>query len=783
MPTTSYPGVYIEERPGGPSPIQGVSTSTLALVGFTLEGPTDEATLVTSMGEFRDTFGDFTADGLVPTQAHAFFKNGGAAAYIVRVVGDNAAAAASYLSESYSDIASGFTGDGAATAASWTIPNTPVEPGSFVSAFERRITAEVLGAGTGAQTVFPAMLANIPTSAVITVTWTTGAATKTGTFTGTTWASSEGSTVGVINRATGALQVTLTGSVPDNATNVTVAYNYSTAITDDGAGALVGVTGTIDYATGAVVISVFPSAPRNGNAVLYGYGNVLWQVDMAWAGVKGNSYRWLLFGTPGYEDDSAASFAGWTLLVQKLQADGTYITKETFEALDFTTSTAARFVTSVVNAERGGSKIIKFVDVGNSGVPSTLSGSEVTGEVLGTGNGSTAAFTGTLAGISADGLHPGTLTITSTRVTAAQMVVRDDGSGHLIGDVSGSGVNTIDYATGAYNVTFAGNVVNGVDVTADYYSEPTNDQDAPVIEVMTGGDDGNPVTSSQVTAAPLEADYKGLYALNRVDDLLLVGLPDFAGSETMDNALVDYCEQRKDRFAILATPGGLTVQERLNYKRFDLNRSTSYAALYAPWVIVQDPVSGAALAIPPIGHVAGVYARTDNAKNVGKAPAGVDDGRLRFAIGLEEEFTQTQVGLLYQQRINPIVAWPQLGGVTVWGARTLEQSGEFGYIQARRLFQFVEKSVYNATHGFVFENNGSDLWARVSLQVGAFLLRLFGQGYFAGDTPSDGFFLVCDATNNPQVNIDAGILTIDVGIAPNKPAEFIVFRFQQFSNS
>ncbi len=782
MTTTTYPGIYVEERPGSPAPIQGVSTSTLALIGFTEEGPVDVATPVTSILELRDTFGDFTSLGLVPTVAHAFFKNGGAVAQIVRVVGSGATKARGYISDVFGSVASGYTGNGSTTSASWTIPNTPVEPGSFTSAFERAISAEVLGAGDGTQTVFSGTLDHLPTSAVVTVTWT-DSTTKTGTFTGSTWASSSAGTAGVINRATGAIQVTLTGHVPDAASNVTVAYNYSTAITDNGAGALVGATGTIDYDTGEVAIGTFPSAPRNGYAVTYGYNHVLWQVDMAWPGARGSDYRCVVHGTPGFEDDATASFSGWTLLVQRLQADGSWSTKETFEALDFDTATATRFAPSLVNAERGGSKLIRLTSVGNTGLPSTLSGAPVTAEVLDTGDGSAAAYTGTLTGISTAGVHPGTVTITAMRTTAAVMTVTDDGSGNLIGDVSGSGTNTINYSTGVITVTFAGAVMNGVDITVSYYTEPTLDQDAPLIERMSGGSNGSAVSSSEITAAGLEASYRGLYALNRVEELLLLGVPDFAGNEDIDNAIIDYCEQRKDRFAILATPGGLTVQERLNYKRYELARSTSYAALYAPWVIVQDPVTNAELAIPPIGHVAGCFARTDNAKNVSKAPAGTDDGRLRFVLGLEESFTQAQVGLLYPQRINPIVAWANLGGVTIWGARTLEQTGEFGYIQARRLFQFVEKSIADAAYPFVFETNGSDLWARVNLQFGGFLLRLFQQGYFAGDTPADSFFVVCDGTNNPQTNIDAGILTIDVGIAPTKPAEFVVFRFSQTSNS
>jgi phage tail sheath protein FI len=235
-----------------------------------------------------------------------------------------------------------------------------------------------------------------------------------------------------------------------------------------------------------------------------------------------------------------------------------------------------------------------------------------------------------------------------------------------------------------------------------------------------------------------------------------------------------------DRFAILTTPEGTAYDEAVTYKRRTLNRnSTSYGAIYWPWIQILDPVTDTAINIPPIGHVAGVYARTDSARNVGKAPAGAQDGALRFLLGLEQSATKAQVGVLNQGHVNALVDWPQVGSPAVWGARTIEVNGEYKYIQARRLMMFLEKSIYNATHVYVFENNGSALWARIRLQLNSFLFNLFQQGYFAGDTPEDAYFVIVDGTNNPQTSIDAGELYVDVGIAPNKPAEFIVFRFQQ----
>jgi hypothetical protein len=254
---------------------------------------------------------------------------------------------------------------------------------------------------------------------------------------------------------------------------------------------------------------------------------------------------------------------------------------------------------------------------------------------------------------------------------------------------------------------------------------------------------------------------------------------DFQTDELVCTDVIDYAMLRKDKFAIFTAPEGLEPQEAVNWKKFTLGRFTKYAAVYYPHIRVTDPVTQAAINLPCGGHVAGRFATTDINKNVGKAPAGTGDGALSWQIGLERDLTPLQVGICYQDKLNCLVSWPQTGRV-IWGAKTLDiAGGEWPYIQMTRLFQFVEKSVFNATHVHVFENNGPQLWGRVKLQLDTFLLGLFQQNYFAGTSPKEAFFVICDRTNNPQNTVDQGIMFVDVGLAPNKPAEFIVFRFSQ----
>jgi len=297
---------------------------------------------------------------------------------------------------------------------------------------------------------------------------------------------------------------------------------------------------------------------------------------------------------------------------------------------------------------------------------------------------------------------------------------------------------------------------------------------------LAGGLNGTlPVDPSLVSSPTLEASKAGIYALDAPDEMMNVGLPDYAGNVTVQGQLIDYCQNRKDKFAIVLPPSGQTPQQAITYMRTTLAKNSSYYALYYPWVIIADPLQNSRPRVfPPIGHIAGVYARTDNSRNVSKAPAGITDGALSYVIGVEYEMTKGERDAVYPARVNPIVQSPYTGRA-VWGARTGSLDPEWKYIQVRRLFMFIEKSLYVNLFWVVFETNGPDLWTRVRLSVGAGMLNWFRDGLFAGSTPAEAFQVVCDESNNPQSAIDAGILTVDIYIAPNKPSEFVRLRFQQ----
>jgi len=181
--------------------------------------------------------------------------------------------------------------------------------------------------------------------------------------------------------------------------------------------------------------------------------------------------------------------------------------------------------------------------------------------------------------------------------------------------------------------------------------------------------------------------------------------------------------------------------------------------------------------MPPSGHMAGVWARSDGERGVHKAPA---NEVVRGVLGLGLSLTSPEQGVLNPVGVNCIRSFPGRG-IRVWGARTLSSDASWRYLNVRRLFNYVEKSIFNGTQWVVFEPNNMDLWERVKRDIKAFLTRVYMDGALFGATADQAFFVKCDAENNPQATRDAGQLIVDIGIAPVKPAEFVIFRIGQYA--
>ncbi len=278
----------------------------------------------------------------------------------------------------------------------------------------------------------------------------------------------------------------------------------------------------------------------------------------------------------------------------------------------------------------------------------------------------------------------------------------------------------------------------------------------------------------------------GMGGLEAIDDVTMVcapdlmtayqaGVIDLEGVQAVQTAMMNHCERMKDRVAILDAPPGMKPQEVQNWRVKVANYDSKYAALYYPWIKVFDPVQGKNVLVPPSGHIAGIWARTDSTRGVHKAPA---NEVVRGAIDLEVQITKAEQEGLNPVGINCIRAFPGRG-IRVWGARTLSSDPLWRYLNVRRLFNFVEKSIELGTQWAVFEPNDFGLWQRLKRDIGAFLTRVWRDGALFGLTPAQAFYVKCDEETNPPENIDAGMVVVEIGLAPVKPAEFVIFRISQ----
>ncbi len=296
---------------------------------------------------------------------------------------------------------------------------------------------------------------------------------------------------------------------------------------------------------------------------------------------------------------------------------------------------------------------------------------------------------------------------------------------------------------------------------------------------LTDGDDG----SGAVDFIDKTNKKKGLYAFDKVDDINIVAIPDIAGLREIILDCLNYCKQRKDCFFIADPPIGLEPTDIIDFKQgtgaYAGNAfNNSYGALYYPWVSISDPVTRTKMDIPPSGAVAGTYAHTDSTRGVHKAPAGISEGYLDSVIGIERIITKGEHDQLHPKAINVIRSFPG-SGICIWGALTLSADAEWKYINIRRLFLFLGESIDEASQWVVFEPNTPALWGNVIRNITAFLLRTWRDGALFGNSPEEAFFVKVDAENNPPEVRDAGQLIIEVGVAPVKPAEFVIIKISQ----
>ena len=293
----------------------------------------------------------------------------------------------------------------------------------------------------------------------------------------------------------------------------------------------------------------------------------------------------------------------------------------------------------------------------------------------------------------------------------------------------------------------------------------------------------------------------GLDLLEQIDEIAIVAAPGFVDAGSYD-ALLSHCEKLNDRVAILDSPETVVAIDSLTkVATQDAGAGAGTAgaggdaagpaslrprqsdsgggAFYFPWLTVRDPLSATNVLVnvPPSGHIAGIWARNDATRGVQKAPA---NELVRGALNVTYRVTRQEQEELNPAGVNCIRFFPN-EGIRVWGARTLAaSSSEWRYLNVRRLFNMIEESIANSTRWIVFEPNDFTLWKSIRRDISAFLTHLWRDGALMGRTAEEAFFVKCDEETNTQDDIDSGRVVTLIGIAPVKPAEFIIFRISQY---
>jgi len=303
------------------------------------------------------------------------------------------------------------------------------------------------------------------------------------------------------------------------------------------------------------------------------------------------------------------------------------------------------------------------------------------------------------------------------------------------------------------------------------------------LTVFAGGGNGGAITvadfGNDEDNEPDRKKWQGLRALelDQYRDVSLVYAPHPADddAQTIAKRVISHCEKNRFRFAVVdAFKGKSNPNDEYLDPRTTLT-DTKYGALYYPWISVAEPGTGAQVVIPPGGSVLGIYARSDNERGVFKAPA---NEIVRGALALEFDVDDGAQEILNPKSVNVIRQFPGRG-IRLWGARTLSSDALWKYVSVRRLFIFLEASIFEGTQWVVFEPNDERLWARVKDTIRLFLRSQYRLGALMGATEAEAFQIICDRNTMTQDDILNGRLVCHVGIAPVRPAEFVVFKIYQ----
>jgi phage tail sheath protein FI len=339
----------------------------------------------------------------------------------------------------------------------------------------------------------------------------------------------------------------------------------------------------------------------------------------------------------------------------------------------------------------------------------------------------------------------------------------------------------VDDALDVLRILFARNT--GLSNALD--SDTSTDAERSIDLTLTGGNDGMRPEADEFegTDRPSDPFKTGLKSFEDIEDVSIIAAPGSTfgyengyrkNGAAITNLLISHAERMRYRIAVLDCGDGQTLADvRAMRARVD----SKYAAFYYPWVRVLDPVTRQEIVLPPSGFVAGIYARNDIQRAVYKAPA---NEVVNSALGFELLLNKAQQEVLNPEGIN-CFRFFEGRGFRLWGARTISSDPEWKYVNLRRYFAYLERSIDRGTQWAVFEPNGDALWANVRRTIEDFLLNEFQMGALLGDKPEKAYFVRCDRSTMTQNDLDNGRLVCLIGVAPLKPAEFVIFRIGQWT--
>jgi len=840
MPEYLAPGVYIEEVDSGPKPIEGVSTSTVGMVGMTVRGPSNGLPqLVTSFSDYRRRFGSYLpaalgANRFLPHAVRGFFENGGKRVYITRVLGAGNATAdgapADGLVTRLLDTITGTTGPtsaeldsvtgltagdtltfyqrtGGATD-SFTVTLTAVDPATNV------VEWDVADNYRGSASYEPETTLVETTS--LSIVHLDSAATlgpgDTSVQLEDVTGISATDTLTFVQRAggvtTGPHSVTVTSVTPatntvdwaaGDAIPVGMTFNADTAIVFRGTPTLHNLAATISsvpFVTEArlatlraVEVGTVLTLEQNRNGVVTGphaltvtgydpsQNRVTWDVsETPLAGVSfEHGYTSVTVGLSGGPHTtpvqvSAADPGAWG---NDLQVEIAHTSRARSDVVSLSESTGGSGVFDVVELRSANNFYVGAIVEFDRG-PHDTEPNKVFARVTDIQGPNIIVTPAPTAATDLDPHGGTTATVARTcefRLSAAyegvvesyQFLTLDSNTPYFYEDVVNDNSRLVRVSGGSV-------------VADDPFDQPSGEDGLHL--TLTGGNDGTaPGDPAYVGVDNGPGNRTGIQAMADIDEVSIIALPGIT-SQTVQNAMIVHCETLLDRFAILdpiynrnSALDDIQAQRGL----YD----SKYAALYFPDLRANDPSTNEEIVLPPSGHVAGLYARTDIERGVHKAPANVV---VRGITGLDLIINQSEQDILNPDNVNVIRDFRQSNrGLRIWGARCLTSDSAWKYVPVRRLFIFVEESLDEGLQWVVFEPNDEPLWARVRQSITGFLTRVWRDGALQGATEEEAFFVRVDRTTMTQDDIDNGRLIILVGIAPVKPAEFVIVRIQQFT--